>query len=205
MVDVAVLRLVRGELGVVKVDLLHCVARQLLCSSRMPGSVTPSRRCSGSAASLSSCAARLAACSCVRSMTGAGSAASGSSGTGSSSADSSGISVTGVSSDTPTCAAGDEIRRSMSTLCSGNQTSAALCCTRWRCLRWRSCAKGAMWRHSWFKTALRTEVLGAWEMAALGSDAASLAAAGTIAPLSARPPSKDESLCSLLPLHPMFK
>jgi len=41
-------------------------------------------------------------------------------------------------------------------------------------------------------------------MAALGSDAASLAAAGTTAPLSARPPSLDESLCALLPLHPML-
>eukprot|EP00964_Phaeocystis_antarctica_P123503 scaffold87170_cov69-Phaeocystis_antarctica.AAC.1 len=41
-------------------------------SSRMPGSVTPSCRCSGSAASLSSCAARLATCSSVWSMTGAG-------------------------------------------------------------------------------------------------------------------------------------
>ena len=40
-------------------------------------------------------------------------------------------------------------------------------------------------------------------MAALGSDAACLAAAGTTAPLIARPPSMDESLCSLLSQHPM--
>eukprot|EP00964_Phaeocystis_antarctica_P091026 scaffold58320_cov63-Phaeocystis_antarctica.AAC.3 len=40
-------------------------------------------------------------------------------------------------------------------------------------------------------------------MAALGSDAACLAAAGTTAPLIARPPSRDESLCSLLSQHPM--
>eukprot|EP00964_Phaeocystis_antarctica_P043409 scaffold24916_cov63-Phaeocystis_antarctica.AAC.3 len=41
-------------------------------------------------------------------------------------------------------------------------------------------------------------------MAALGGDAACGAAAGTTAPLSARPPSSDESLCSLLSQHPMF-
>ena len=39
--------------------------------------------------------------------------------------------------------------------------------------------------------------------AALGSDAACLAAAGTKEGLDVRPPSKDESLCSLLPPHPM--
>eukprot|EP00964_Phaeocystis_antarctica_P103630 scaffold68886_cov57-Phaeocystis_antarctica.AAC.1 len=42
----------------------------------------------------------------------------------------------------------------------------------------------------------------------LGSDAACLAATGTTAPLTARPPSRDESLCSeslcsLLPQHTM--
>ena len=40
-------------------------------------------------------------------------------------------------------------------------------------------------------------------MAALGSDASWLAAAGTPAPLSVRPP--DESFCSLLSQHPMFR
>ena len=51
--------------------------------------------------------------------------------------------------------------------------------------------EAAVPRGSWFNIALRTEM--AW-----------LAAAGTTAPLSARPPSRDESLCSLLPLHPML-
>eukprot|EP00964_Phaeocystis_antarctica_P008560 scaffold4619_cov59-Phaeocystis_antarctica.AAC.1 len=99
----------------------------------MPGSVTPSRRCSGSAASLLSSAARLAACSSVGATTGgsisasragvvvsscsavgtagAGAAASGvsCSGTGSSLARSSGVRFTGDSAIS-TCAAQDDTR-----------------------------------------------------------------------------------------------
>ena len=55
----------------------------------------------------------------------------------------------------------------------------------------------------WFNIVLRTEVPGTWEEAAQGCGAAWLAA-GTTVPLSARPPSSDESLCSLLPWQPIF-
>eukprot|EP00964_Phaeocystis_antarctica_P043127 scaffold24720_cov61-Phaeocystis_antarctica.AAC.3 len=85
---------------------------------------------------------------------------------------------------------GSEATRACRTV--GSHASVALCRTMSHRVRMTLRERNGMWRQAWFDAPLRTEVRGTWEMAALGSDASWLAAAGTPAPLCFCPP--DESL-----------